>query len=127
MYRLVNDVRRYPEFIPWCVSSHILSATEDEVRATLAFSRGGFYKSFTTLNRLQPHQMIEIRLINGPFKHLEGFWRFEPVDHDRCRVSLDLEFEFSSRWIQMMFGPVFHPIANKLVEAFCERAKVVYR
>lgn len=126
MYDLVNDVESYCEFIPWCVSSHIESSTADEIRATLAFSRGGLYKAFTTLNRLQPHKMIEIRLVNGPFRHLEGFWRFEAVENGHCRVSLDLEFEFNSRLVGMMFGPIFHQIANTLVDSFCNRAEVVY-
>ena len=126
MYKLVNDIESYSEFIPWCVSSHIESCLPDELHATLAFSRGGLHKSFTTLNRLQPHKMIEIRLVNGPFKHLEGFWRFDSVGEGQCRVSLDLEFEFTSRLVGMVFGPIFHQIANTLVEAFCQRAEVVY-
>lgn len=128
MYDLVNDVEAYAEFIPWCVSSDIDYRTSDEIRATLAFSRGGLHKAFTTLNRLQPHKMIEIRLVNGPFRHLEGFWRFEPAmnDESHCQVSLDLEFEFNSRLVGMMFGPIFHQIANTLVDSFCSRAEVVY-
>jgi ribosome-associated toxin RatA of RatAB toxin-antitoxin module len=63
MYDLVNDVNKYHEFVPWCAESVILSRTEDEIRATLSFARSGFQKSFTTLNRLQPHKMVEIRLM----------------------------------------------------------------
>lgn len=126
MYKLVNDIESYCEFIPWCVSSRIDSCAPDEIRATLAFSRGGLYKAFTTLNRLQPQKMIEIRLVNGSFKHLEGFWRFEEVENGHCRVLLDLKFEFNSRLVSMMFGPIFHQIANTLVDAFCSRAEVVY-
>ena len=126
MYALVNDVESYAEFVPFCVSSTIDSCAHDEVHATLAFARGGLHKAFTTLNRLQPHKMIEIRLINGPFKHLEGFWRFEQMGTDHCRVSLDLQFEFSSRLLAMMFGPFFHQIASMLVDSFCKRAETVY-
>ena len=126
MYHLVNDVETYSEFIPWCVSSQVLSRSVDEVKGTLAFARGGLHKAFTTLNRLQPHKMIEIRLLEGPFRHLEGFWRFEAKDSGLCQVSLDLEFEFSSRLVQLVFGPVFNQVANTLVDAFCKRAEVVY-
>lgn len=126
MYTLVNDIESYSEFIPWCVESQIVSCAQDELRATLAFSRGALHKSFTTLNRLQPNRMIEIRLVDGPFKHLEGFWRFDAMENNHCRVSLDLEFEFSSHLIGMMFGPVFHQIANRLVESFSKRAETIY-
>lgn len=126
MYALVNDVTKYKEFVPWCVMSRVLSESEDEIRATLEFSSGGLHKSFSTLNRLQPHKMIEIRLIDGPFRHLEGFWQFDEVGDGRSRVSLDLEFEFSTRLLGMMFGPVFNQVASSLVDAFCIRAKEVY-
>lgn len=125
MYELVNDVARYAEFVPWCVESHVLRANADELSAVLTFAKGGLRKSFTTLNRLEPHKMMEIRLVEGPFKQLEGFWRFE--EHESgCKVSLDLEFEFSSKMLAILFGPVFNQVASTLVEVFCNRAADLY-
>lgn len=126
MYQLVDDIEGYPHFIPWCVSSEIISRTDDEVRATLTFASRGMQKSFTTLNRLQPHKMMEIRLLHGPFKQLEGFWRFESHKNSHCMVQLDLEFEFSSRLLAMMFGPIFNQVASTLVDAFVKRAHEIY-
>lgn len=126
MYDLVNDIDHYHEFVPYCEQSTVLSRDEDEVRATLAFAKSGMSKAFTTLNRLQPHRMIEMRLVEGPFKMLEGFWRFESNGDGTSNVRLDLEFEFSNRLLAMMFGPVFHQAASMLVDAFSDRAKAVY-
>lgn len=126
MFELVNDVEAYPEFLPWCEGSRIVSRSGDELRASLDLVRGGIRKTFTTSNRAQPGKMIEIRLVDGPFRLLEGFWRFDEFESGRCRVSLDLEFEFSSRVVRFAFGPVFHQIANSLVDAFCKRARDVY-
>ena len=126
MYALVNDVAHYQEFLPFCTKSRVISQTEDEVKATLTFARGGLVKSFTTLNRLQPHKMIEIRLVDGPFHHLEGFWQFDALSATSSRVSLDLEFEFSTKLVGMMFGPFFQQVASMLVDAFCKRASRVY-
>jgi ribosome-associated toxin RatA of RatAB toxin-antitoxin module len=77
--------------------------------------------------------MIEMRLIEGPFKQLEGFWRFDVLGDGRhellqesCKVSLDLEYEFSNALLAMTVGPVFNQIANKLVDAFSQRAVTVY-
>lgn len=126
MFELVNDVDSYSEFLPLCVGSGVLERKGDEIKASVEFAKGGVRKAFTTLNRVQPGKMIEIRLVEGPFRLLEGFWRFDPIGEERSRVSLDLEFEFSSRLIQLAFGPVFHQIANSLVEAFCQRARQVY-
>jgi ribosome-associated toxin RatA of RatAB toxin-antitoxin module len=126
MYQLVDEVETYAEFLPWCKQSTVLSRNEDEVRASLLLSSGAFQRSFTTCNRLQKDKMIEIRLLDGPFKQLEGFWKFDHEEENNSRVTLDLEFEFSSKLIAMAFGPVFNQVANTLVDAFHKRAVQVY-
>ena len=125
MFELVNDVARYAEFVPWCVESRLLRADSDALSAMLTFAKGGLHKSFTTLNRLEMHKMIEIRLLEGPFKQLEGFWRFEQHEAG-CKVSLDLEFEFSTKMLGILFGPVFNQVASTLVDVFCKRAAELY-
>lgn len=126
MYDLVNDVERYAEFLPYCTESFVHHRDLDEVQATLVIGAAGMSKSFTTRNRLQINKMIEIRLIDGPFKHLEGFWRFDGTEDSGCKVSLDLEFEFAGRMFSMMLGPIFDQITNKMVDSFCDRAEVIY-
>lgn len=126
MYELVNDVEAYSQFLPWCRSSSLLSQTEDEIRATIEIAHGSLRKSFTTCNRLQRNKMIEMRLEKGPFKHLEGFWRFDTLGEQACKVSLDLDFEFSNKLIGMAMGPIFSQIANTLVDSFSKRAVEVY-
>lgn len=126
MYALVDDIAAYPRFLPWCKSTTVLSRNEDEVRASIELARGGIQKSFTTCNRNQRNKMIEMRLVEGPFHHLEGFWRFDALDERACKVSLDMDFEFSNKWVGLAIGPVFNQIANSLVDAFCQRAVEVY-
>ncbi|HRD50587.1 MAG: type II toxin-antitoxin system RatA family toxin [Candidatus Competibacter sp.] len=126
MYALVNDIEAYPQFLPWCRSAHTCNRTEDELRATIELVKGGVHKTFTTSNRMQKHKMIDLRLLEGPFKRLEGYWRFEPLRADASKVSLDMEFEFSSQLLRMAVEPVFKQIANSLVDAFCKRAVDLY-
>jgi len=126
MFALVDGIERYPEFLPWCCSTTVLSRTDDEVRATIELSKGGVQKAFTTCNRNQINKMIEIRLVKGPFRHLEGFWRFDALGDDGCKVSFDLEFEFASRVLSMVVGPVFSQIANSLVDSFHRRVVEIY-
>lgn len=126
MFALVDDISTYVDFLPWCGGSEELSRSEDEVRATVVIAYGGLNKAFTTQNRLQHNKMIEISLIDGPFKHLHGFWRFDALSENACKISLDMEYEFSSRLIGMALGPVFSQIANALLDSFCQRAEVVY-
>ncbi len=125
MYDLVNNIEHYAEFLPWCSASEVLQRTEDEVRATLHLSWSGIEKSFTTCNRLQKDKMIEVRLISGPFKQLEGFWLFE-LHPEGCNVVLNLEFEVAGGLFSFALGPIFSQVATSLVEAFSERAVAIY-
>jgi len=129
MFVLVDDIASYPQFLPWCKSATVWSRGSDEVKATVELAKGAIHKSFTTLNRIQSNKMIEMRLIEGPFHHLEGFWRFDTLGSEinkACKVSLDLEYEFSNALLAMTVGPVFNQVANKLVDAFSQRAETVY-
>lgn len=126
MYDLVNDIEQYTKFVPYCVNSQVLERNVDEIHASLTFAGAGIHKSFSTLNRLQPHKMVEMRLVNGPFKSLEGFWSFETMDTKLCRVTLNLEFEFATAMLKVLFGPVFNQVAALLVDAFHKRAEQVY-
>jgi ribosome-associated toxin RatA of RatAB toxin-antitoxin module len=65
-------------------------------------------------------------LLEGPFKHLDGTWRFKPLRADACKVEFDLHYEFSSRVLESIIGPVFNMIANSFVDSFCKRAEAVY-
>lgn len=125
MYKLVNHIEKYSEFLPWCTKSSVISQDEDSIQACLTLAGGGLSKSFTTSNRLQKNKLIEISLINGPFKHLEGYWSFETTSRG-SRINLNLEFEFSTRLLALAFSPIFEKVANTLVQAFSERAKQIY-
>ncbi len=125
MYDLVNDIEKYHEFLPYFAKSVVHHRDEDEVQATLVITAAGVNKSFTTRNRLQPNKMIELRLVDGPFNHLEGFWRFDSTENGSL-ISFDLEFEFSGKMLSMLLGPVFEQVTDKMVDAFCERAEALY-
>lgn len=126
MFALVDDIEAYPTFLPWCQSTTVHNRTDDEVNATLDIAYRGFHKSFTTCNRNQYGKTIEMRLVEGPFRELEGLWRFDELGDDGCKISFDLQFEFSNKLIGLAFGPVFSQIANSLLDAFCIRAKELY-
>ncbi len=126
MYALVNDIKSYPEFLPYCSSSELISVNEDEIKASLTLEWNGIKKSFSTSNRLQKNKMIEVQLHEGPFKHLQGYWRFDPLSSEACKITFDLEFEIAGALLSAMFGPVFQQIMSKLVDAFVQRANDIY-
>ena len=126
MFDLVDNIEAYPEFLPWCSDSRILSRKDDVVEAELIIAKGGFKKSFATRNLLDHGGRITIALLNGPFTHLEGKWDFMPLREDASKISLDLEFEMSGKLASLAFGAVFNQICNTMVASFTERAKEIY-
>lgn len=126
MYRLVCDFESYPEFLPWCSDTRMISRTDEEICGELEVSRVGIRQRFSTCNSLVENERMDIVLRDGPFRKLHGGWRFTPLREDACKVELVLEFEFSGKLIDAAFGRLFNHIANTLVEAFCKRADEVY-
>ncbi len=127
MFELINDVESYPQFLPWCKSTKLLSRENDLLCGELEVSRVGISQRFSTCNQLFPYERIVIQLKDGPFKSLQGEWRFTVLREDACKVELELDFEFSGKLINSAFGAVFSQIANTLVDAFCKRADEVAR
>jgi len=126
MFNLVNDVEKYPLFVPFCSNCILLSKEQGFITAKLEISKGGFSKSFTTRNQLHPNNKIDLALVNGPFKYLTGSWDFIPLSDQASKIELNLDFEFSSRLTDMAFSKIFNQLVQLMVAAFTERAKIVY-
>jgi ribosome-associated toxin RatA of RatAB toxin-antitoxin module len=127
MSALVNDVKAYPEFLPWCSRASILEQAPDFMVASIEVQKGGIRQSFTTRNDLSVEGRILMDLVDGPFKYLKGVWDFVHLKQDACKVVLTLEFELKQNIAKMAFGPVFNQAANSMVDAFCDRANQIYR
>ena len=126
MYALVDDVSRYPEFLPWCRKAKELERTPTEVVASLQVHKGALHARFTTRNRLQPSEAIVLQLVDGPFRTLSGAWRFSPIADKGSRVSLQLQFAFANPLNAWLLEPVFEHTCNSLVDGFVERAQTIY-
>jgi len=126
MYDLVHDVERYPEFLPWCQSTQVHSRAENEQVATISISKGPLRQAFTTRNPLIPGEQLDVHLVKGPFKRLQGRWRFDAAGESGCKVSLSLEFEFSNRLLAATVGPIFAQISRSMMDAFIKRARSIY-
>ncbi len=126
MFDLVNDVVRYPEFLPGCSGSQVIESSSEKMVASVNVSKAGISKTFTTSNILNTGESILMELVDGPFKVLRGGWYFTELDEQACKVELKLEFEFSSKMIEMAFGKVFNELTSNMVNAFTKRAKQVY-
>ena len=126
MFALVNDVEKYPEFLPWCTDAKVHACNGNRVTASVSLATAGIRQTFSTENTLQPGRRIDVRLLSGPFSRLDGYWRFDPAGERTCQVQLALDFEFRNMVLKLALSRVFHYIVNSLVDAFTRRAGQIY-
>jgi ribosome-associated toxin RatA of RatAB toxin-antitoxin module len=122
MASLVEDIPAYPSFLPWCGGSQVLERSGTVTVASVTINYHGIRQTFTTRNTRASADRIEIALVDGPFRRLEGHWNFQQLGAQGCKVALVLEYEFASRLLERLIGPVFAGIADSLVDAFVQRA-----
>jgi ribosome-associated toxin RatA of RatAB toxin-antitoxin module len=127
MYALVNDVARYPEFLPWCVSARVEEASATTRVATVKAAKGLVRMQFTTRNSLRPDREILMELAEGPFSRLTGRWNFDAVGEHGSRVVFRMDFEFESRMLAAAFNAMFQSVCDSIVDAFVLRAQSIYR
>lgn len=126
MYALVEDVAAYPQFLPWCSGAEVRRPDAHQAVATLHVNYHGLQLHFTTENRMEEAALIEMTLVHGPFRHLDGFWRFVPLAEQACKVEFRLSYELSGKVMEKLAGPVFNHIASTFVEVFVRRAVALY-
>lgn len=126
MFDLVDRIEDYPQFMPWCARTELKFRSTETTVGTLFIDFKAVKSHFTTSNKKQAPDSMEIALVDGPFRRLEGSWRFRPLDDQACKVEFSLHYEFSSRLFEKIIGPVFSHITGSFVDAFVKRARQVY-
>ena len=115
LFDLVADVKKYPEFLPWCVGARIRSKEERLVIADLMIGYKFVRERFTSKVTLdQKNKVIITEFAAGPFKFLNNRWSF-------------VEFEFKSTFLQKIIVILFNEAVERMVGAFEERANALYK
>lgn len=126
MFDLVDAVEAYPQFLPWCDEARVIHRDAMRTRASIHVNYHGIRQSFTTENTKEPPGRMTVNLVEGPFRVLDGEWRFTALAEHGCRIDFRLHYEFSGKLLEMLVGPVFSYIANTMVDAFVARADKLY-
>jgi len=127
MFDLVADVERYPEFLPWCVGARIRRIVGDTMFADLVIGFKMIRESYTSKVVLdRPGRRLDITYTEGPFRHLNNHWRFEPTEDGGTDIDFFIDFEFRSRLLQMLIGALFNEAVRVMVHSFEKRAAQLY-
>ncbi len=127
LFKLVADIERYPEFLPWCVNSCITRRISDEViYADLTIGYKMFREKFGSKVTLKEHNLVHVEYLSGPMKYLSNHWKFIAEDDGSCTVDFYVDFEFKNRVLQNIIGMFFTEAMQKMVRAFEGRAHELY-
>jgi ribosome-associated toxin RatA of RatAB toxin-antitoxin module len=126
MFDLVNEVEAYPKRFPWCVGAEILERGNDVLVARLDLKFAGFRQSFTTRNTIDPPRRLQMNLVDGPFRSLDGVWDFTALGDAGSKIAFALDFEYSGRLGGGALKLGFQALANRMVDDFCREAGRVY-
>lgn len=126
MFDLVDRVEDYPKFLPWCSATELLERTENKTSGRIHINFQGVKANFSTENAKEVPLWMNIALRDGPFRSMDGGWRFLPLTESACKVEFKLQYEFSNKLLEKVMGRVFNHIAGTLVECFVKRARQVY-
>jgi ribosome-associated toxin RatA of RatAB toxin-antitoxin module len=126
MFALVEDIERYPEFVPWISAATKLDSTPDQVTGRLEMQRSGMRETFTTRNFLKRPTEMLMTLVDGPFKTFEGRWTFTPLGDKGVKVGLTIRFEFANAMLGMLLSRAFEKNCGEMIDAFVARARAVY-
>ncbi len=126
MFRVVADIERYPEFLPWVLALRVKSRDVEDGRdvliAEMAVGYGALRERYTSRVILDPKaRSIDVVEIAGPFKCLENHWRFSP-EGEGCTVEFSIRFEFQNRLLQLTAGKAFETVLLRMTDAFAARA-----
>lgn len=122
MFKLIDGVENYPQFLPWCGKVDIHEHTDTVTDVTIHIHYFGLKTHFRTRNDNRPPEHIAMHFVDGPFKALSGIWNITPLDENACKIEFSLDYEFSSTTLEKLIGPVFNKIATTFVDAFVKQA-----
>jgi ribosome-associated toxin RatA of RatAB toxin-antitoxin module len=127
MFKLVNDIESYPEFMSGCLAAEIISDGNGWREARLTLGHKGIGQSFVTHNVLHPPKRMEIKLVKGPFSQFQGCWSFDAIGDNHCEVKLNLKFDFNNALLKVTAGRLLEKIASRQVDELCQRAHSLYK
>jgi len=127
---LVEDVPSYPAFLTGCTEATVLKQDGDATHAQLSFKWLGMTERFSTCNRrvqdADGNRGLAMRLVDGPFRKLDGQWSFQTLGELGCKVSLRVEVDLGAKALQNLFSSKIDQAVSGVMQAFRQRAATIF-
>ena len=126
LYNLVSDVKKYPEFLPWCLGARVKNLLQNEFDADLIIGFKIYKEVYSSQILLDPNNYkIIVNYKDGPFEYLYNYWIFKEKNAG-CEIEFMVEFKFKSIFLQTVMESLFSEAVKKMVRAFENRANYLY-
>jgi coenzyme Q-binding protein COQ10 len=125
LFDLVADVGHYQDFLPWVAATRIREDSETEMVADLIVGFKALKETFTSRVKKRRPAEIEIDYVEGPLKFLHNHWKFRAVPGG-TEVDFCVDFAFRNRIFEALAGQMFDRALRRMINAFEERAAVLY-
>ena len=126
LFDLVADVERYPEFIPWMITTRVRRRTDRFILTDLTIGAGFLRKQFSTEARLDRPHLMTISSHDPMFKRFEQKWTFKQTTEAWTDVEYRVDFELRSFVLQALLDVTFADRAAAIVLAYTRRARRLY-
>ena len=131
LIKLVLDIEKYPEFVPFCYDAKIYENKDEgnlkKIIADLTIGKGPFkdtYKSDVVFNKEK--DTINVVNIEGPLNHLINNWTFSDKKNGITEVTFDIDFEIKNKFLNSLMVVSFQFGLEKIADAFQERAEKLF-
>ena len=111
LIKMVLDIEKYPEFVPWCIDGKIINKKESEDILVV------YYKE---------KDLISVTNIEGPLKHLTNEWKFKEIN-GATQLVFEIDFELKNNFLNAIMKRSFNFGLNKIADSFEKRAKDLFK
>lgn len=128
IFDLVADVKRYPEFLPFCISITIHEDSEHHMLADMHIGYRGFSGAFqSSVKKNSPNSLL-INQTHGSLKYLNSSWFFKPNPSFSAHSYIEflIEFEASSWLVGKLISPLMEQLGDTMMQSFLQRADFLY-
>ena len=124
LYKIVLDIEKYSEYIPWCKKIIIKTRSKNEMLADMIVCYKYFLpQTFTSHVMFDSNKLlINTNYIKGPLKDLSTEWLFKKLEIKKTKIIFNVKFEFQRLLHQKLAELFFGLIENKMIDSFKKRA-----
>ena len=131
LIKMVLDIEKYPEFVPWCIEGKIHDKKESEdlieLRGDLKVGKRFINETYASLVLYyKKKDKILVTNIDGPLKHLQNEWRFKEINN-QTQLEFDIDFELKNNLLNTIMKKSFNLGLNKIADAFEKRAIYLFK